>query len=89
MKQYQIELRSRPDNSPGTRYAVARKLTAEVADRLSARAVLEAAATAMGLNIDPGSFTRTRSSHYAQADVAGAGGRAYISINRDMAGGAS
>lgn len=88
MKKYIITLRTRGPEAHA-RYVVERTLTIQTADDTSARAVLEAAATAMGLNIDPGSFTRTRSSHYARADVAGAGGRANISIYRDMAGGAS
>lgn len=57
---------------------------------LSARAVLEAVATHMGLNLEPRSRCRDfKHGLTAYATVAGSEGRAHLSLVRSIPGGAS
>jgi hypothetical protein len=87
MKQYRIKLHARgPEQF--ARYVVERELVTDVPDRMSRRAVLEAAATSMGLNLEPGGMNRTRST-FATWEIAGSDGRAHITCDLVTPGEAS
>jgi hypothetical protein len=87
MKQYRIKLHARgPEQF--ARYIVERELVTDVPDRMSRRAVLEAAATSMGLNLEPGAMNRIRST-FATWDVAGSNGRAHITCEIVVTGSVS